>query len=174
MLEFGLVFTHNLTLEYATREGARTGSALAKGKGVAAVCLTIDPQIIAAVERVLKSPGSPVDMSKIGSIKIWKSTSTGAPTSTGQTSTWTYQPAGGPTVDGVKLDFVESVSSTWTPCTRNNGANPDSIGVSLTYTYYLVTPLNAVAGLASRATGSPLFAGGTLAMSDRTIMSLNP
>ena len=33
-------------------------------------------------------------------------------TSTGQTSTWTYSAAGGPTVDGVKLDFVESVPST--------------------------------------------------------------
>ena len=31
MLEFGFVFTHNLTLEYATREGARTGAALADG-----------------------------------------------------------------------------------------------------------------------------------------------
>ena len=25
MLEFGFVFTHNMTLEYATREGARAG-----------------------------------------------------------------------------------------------------------------------------------------------------
>ncbi len=32
-LEFGIAFDHNLTLEYATREGARTGSALANGGG---------------------------------------------------------------------------------------------------------------------------------------------
>ena len=31
MLEFGFAFNHNLTLEYATREGARTGAALANG-----------------------------------------------------------------------------------------------------------------------------------------------
>ena len=31
MLEFGFVFSHNLTLQYATREGARTGALLANG-----------------------------------------------------------------------------------------------------------------------------------------------
>ena len=31
MLEFGFAFSHNLTLEYATREGARTGAALGPG-----------------------------------------------------------------------------------------------------------------------------------------------
>ena len=61
ILEFGFVFTHNLTLEYATREGARTGAALADGGGNAAACNTIDAQIIAAVERVITSPGSPID-----------------------------------------------------------------------------------------------------------------
>ncbi len=33
MLEFGFAFDQNLTLEYATREGARVGSALANGGG---------------------------------------------------------------------------------------------------------------------------------------------
>ncbi len=32
-LEFGMAFDHNLTLEYASREGVRTGSALANGGG---------------------------------------------------------------------------------------------------------------------------------------------
>ena len=31
MLEFGFAFSHHLTLEYATREGARMGAALANG-----------------------------------------------------------------------------------------------------------------------------------------------
>ena len=31
ILEFGFVFNHHLTLEYATREGARAGAALADG-----------------------------------------------------------------------------------------------------------------------------------------------
>jgi len=33
MLEFGFLFDHHLTLEYATREGARVGAALANGGG---------------------------------------------------------------------------------------------------------------------------------------------
>ena len=33
MLEFGFAFSHHLTLEYATREGARVGAALANGDG---------------------------------------------------------------------------------------------------------------------------------------------
>lgn len=169
MLEFGFVFSHNLTLEYATREGARTAAALANGNGVAAICSTVDPQIIAAVERVLQSSGSPVVMSRITSIKIYKATSTGIPTSSAQTSTWIYQAGGGPTVDGARLDFAESVSSSWTPCTRNNGANPDSIGISLNYTYNLTTPLAAVTGFFGGGAGAS-----TLAMADRTVMSLNP
>ena len=31
MLEFGFAFSHHLTMEYSTREGARTGAALANG-----------------------------------------------------------------------------------------------------------------------------------------------
>ena len=31
MLEMGLAFSHHLTLEYATREGSRTGAGLANG-----------------------------------------------------------------------------------------------------------------------------------------------
>ena len=61
MLEFGFAFSHNLTLEYATREGARTGAAL--GPGTANIpCANVDEQIIAAAQRVLTSPGSPVDV----------------------------------------------------------------------------------------------------------------
>ena len=66
VLEFGLAFTHNLTLEYATREGARTGAALADGTGSDSSCVAsdgtsrlltaadVDPLIIAAVQRVLE------------------------------------------------------------------------------------------------------------------------
>ena len=48
-------------------------------------------------------------------------------------------------VDGRPLDFVRSGSANWLPCTRNNGASPDSIGVSLTYNYSMVTPLSSIA-----------------------------
>jgi Flp pilus assembly protein TadG len=174
MLEFGFVFTHNLTLEYATREGARTGAALADGGNNAGVCATIDAQIIAAVERVLTSPGSPIDETAVTTIKIWKSTvstdpNPGTPLSAAQTSTWNYGTGGAPTVDGFQLHYHETTGSTWTPCTRNNGANPDSIGVSLTYNYSMVTPLSAVARFFGGGAST-----GIISMADRTVMSLNP
>ena len=109
MLEFGFVFTHNLTLEYATREGARTGAALADGGGNAAICATIDPQIIAAVERVLTSPGSPIDETHVTTIQIWKATAAGVPTGGAQTSTWNYGTGGAPTVDGFQLHYHETL-----------------------------------------------------------------
>lgn len=169
MLEFGFVFTHNLTLEYATREGARTGAALADGNLNASVCATIDPQIIAAVERVLTSPGSPIDETQITTIKIWRSTAAGVPTNPGETSTWNYGTGGAPTVDGFQLHYHETSSSSWTPCTRNNGANPDSIGVSLTYDYNMVTPLSSIARFFGGGAST-----GIIPMNDRTIMALNP
>ena len=138
MLEFGFVFTHNLTLEYATREGARTGAALADGGGNAAVCATIDDQIIAAVERVLTSPGSPIDETHVTSIKIWRNDPPfGAPTPTPSTRVWsaTLQPNGtwpatAPTVDGARSTSSARGRRPGLPCTRNNGANPNSIGVA--------------------------------------------
>ena len=73
MLEFGFVFTHNLSLEYATREGARAGATLSDGNGVVATCAVIDQAIINSVTKVLKSPGSPIlgYPDAVSSIKIW-------------------------------------------------------------------------------------------------------
>ena len=65
LLEFGFVFAHHQGLEYATREGARTGAALSNGQDgqnglpVATTCTKIDDQIIAAVQRVLDRQGLP-------------------------------------------------------------------------------------------------------------------
>ena len=172
MLEFGFVFSHNLTIEYATREGARAGSALADGKGIPATCATIDAQIVAAVERVITSPGSPVTESAV-IIKLWKSTAAGVPNSAADTSTWTYSAGAGPTVDGAALDFVNSTpfsgGTPWTPCNRNNGATPDSLGVSIDYTYTMVTPLSGI-GRFFGGSGTTT----TIKMSDRSIMALNP
>ena len=61
ILEFGMVFDHVLTISYATREGARTGAALANGSKMAeeslGTCSDVDLYVVAAVERVLDSPG---------------------------------------------------------------------------------------------------------------------
>jgi hypothetical protein len=70
----------------------------------------------------------------------------------------------GPTVDGVPLKFKSSTVN-WNACTRDNGGSPDSLGVSLVYSYKLISPLGIFLGM----TGTPTFS-----MTDRTVMALNP
>lgn len=176
MLEFGFAFDQNLTLEYATREGARVGAALANGGGDLG-CLagqspnaaTVDPQILAAVQRVLVSPGSRVKPALGMQVKIWKASTAGVPVA-GSTNTWSYTgPNTGPTVDGQQISFTQGVVQ-WNACARSNGGTggPDSIGVSLTHTYMFQTSL---AGILSFF-GGP--SAGQLTMSDKTVMALNP
>ena len=177
MLEFGFVFNHNLTLEYATREGARTGAALSNGGSLIQSCGVAvadpDPYIIEAVQRVVTSPGSPVDVSAISQIKIFKANaSTGNPVA-GFINTWNNTgPNSYTTPDGTKLNFSPAGAQAWPACSRLNSTppptGPDSIGVSLAYTYSFITPLAAVAGFF----GTP--GASTLAMTDRTVMALNP
>jgi Flp pilus assembly protein TadG len=165
MLEFGIAFTHDQTLAYATREGARTGAALAVGT-TSYPCSTadFDSPVIAAVQRILESAGSPVDVSKVG-ITIYKAKADG--TSTGATNTWVYAKGGGPVVDGVPLDFKQT-SAGWPPCSRVNGDPADAMGVAITYEYDFRTALG----------GMFRFFGGSswssLTMSDKTVMNLNP
>jgi Flp pilus assembly protein TadG len=158
-LEFGFAFDHHLTLEYASREGARTGAALSNGDGDATVCSTIDPQIIAAVQRVLTSPGSDVDMNEVPEIRIYKAGTNGQ--ELGPLARWTYSPGAGPMVDGQRIDYVLA-STNWPPCSRVSDPVPDSLGVSLTYTYRFQTPLQALLGMAS------------IPMGDHTVMPLAP
>jgi hypothetical protein len=162
MLEFGFVFTHNLTLEYATREGARAGSALSDGSGVPATCASIDQNIVNAVTKVLKSPGSPIlgYPNAVAWIKIWEADASGNPVA-GTTNTWNNK------ADG-SLTFSPPGSPVWLPCTRDNTLPPDSIGVSLSYTYTMVTPLSAI----EKFFGPP--GPASLQMTDKTVMSLNP
>jgi TadE-like protein len=170
LLEFGMVFDHVLTISYASREGARTGAALANGSKMAdeslGTCSDVDSYVVAAVERVLDSPGSPVhgDLSDVSQIRIYKATSTG--TESGPVNVWT--PGSGPTIDGKDLSFSRS-SYGWDSCTRNNKtSNPDSLGVSISYTYHAVTPLASL----MRFFGGP---GWTqLPVTDRSVMALNP
>ena len=76
MLELGFAFSHHLTMEYATREGARTGAALANGSDDFP-CNNVDQQIIAAVQRVLTASGSQVNLNQIQSIRIFKAGANG-------------------------------------------------------------------------------------------------
>lgn len=166
MLDFGMAYNNHLTLEYATREGARTGSALAAGNSTLP-CAQVDDYVMAAVQRVLKAPGSAVALANIGTVHIYKADDFGGETS-GSVNVWTYAPGGGPTVDGMRLDFVKG-STGWNACGRSNAVpGADSIGVSINYAYHFITPLPAALSLVGG--GGPA----TLAMSDRTVMSLNP
>ena len=140
MLEFGFVFTHNLSLEYATREGARAGAAMADGSitdsacgGVQLTAANVDPLIIAAVQRVLESPGSMVDISQVQSITIYQATATGAPVA-GKSNVWTRTPGAGPAVPcqlpAQKMDFSPGTVN-WPAASRLNGGSPDHLGVSI-------------------------------------------
>jgi Flp pilus assembly protein TadG len=165
MLEFGLAFTHDQTLAYATREGARTGAALSVGT-TAYPCTTanFDGPVIAAVQRILESAGSPIDASKVG-ITIYKAKADG--TSTGAANTWVYAHAGGPVVDGAPLDFKQATSG-WLPCSRSNGYPADAMGVAITYQYEFRTAFGGIFRLVGGQSWS------SLTMSDKTVMNLNP
>lgn len=182
MLEFGFAFDQNLTLEYATREGARVGSALANGGGELGCGAgqspnraEVDPQIVAAVQRVLFSPGSRVKPAPGMQVLIWKANASGAPVA-GTVNTWSYagfdsdgNGNGTEVVDGQRIAF-NWVSGTWGACSRSNGGTGgvDSIGVSLTHVYVFQTPLAGVLRLVGGSSAS------TLTMSDKTVMALNP
>jgi Flp pilus assembly protein TadG len=169
MLEFGFVFSHHLTLEYATREGARVGAALGKNTQTSLPCGYIDNHVIAAVQRVLTSPGSQASVARVTEIRIWKASATGTPTAF--VNIWT---------PGVTADFYGSgalvfkeTSHGWNACTRVSSWSvvggvavpPDSMGVSLVYSYLYVTPLGLLMGM----TGTV-----TLTINDKTVMALNP
>jgi hypothetical protein len=160
-LEFGFVFDHHLTLEYATREGARAGAALAHGGTGPPGCTgasEVDQRIIAAVQRVLTSPGSPVVLSNVSEIHIYNAGPDGEELAT---NVWRYSAGMGPTVDGVPLNFIQH-SVAWPACDRNNGAvGTHSVGVSIAYGYDLQTPFTYVLG-------------NGIDMTDRTVMQLNP
>jgi Flp pilus assembly protein TadG len=170
LLEFGMVFDHTMTITTATREGARNGAAFANGNSTTMICTTsvdVDKYIIAAVQRVLKAPGSRVVVSRVQEIDIYKAAANGTPSGTA-INAWTYSAGAGPVVDGAPLDFVQGTVN-WDACTRDNtGTTPDSLGVSIRYNYQFQTPLAAVIGFFG-----PAGTGG-LTISDRTVMSLNP
>lgn len=171
ILEFGFIFDQQITIGYATREGARSGAAFGAGNATTMPCADVDKNIIAAVQRVLKGPGSRVTLAPSTRIQIYKATSTGA-VSGSSVNTWAYTPGAGPSVDGQALDFTPTTVN-WNACAPRKtdgtvGSPPDSIGVSMTYTYNFVTPLSAVAGFFGP--NGPT----TLTISDRTVMALNP
>jgi hypothetical protein len=164
--EFGTAYGTNMTLIEATREGARVGAVLvngAKALGCGGVtgAATVDPQVIAAVQRAIESPGSGITLTKIDWIRIYQSDANGNPLLYNQ---WTPSPGGGPTICGVQLDFIQGAVG-WPASGRTNVLPVSSIGVSIQYHYTLFTPLSAVTGL---------FGTHDITMYDSTVMDLEP
>jgi len=167
MLEFGYLFSQGMTVNTASREGARMGGnmangggALGCGGGLSPNAANVDPQIVAAVERSLTANGALIGLADVTQLRIFKATGTGAETA-GSVNVWVYNLNGGPTIDGAPLDFSEQ-SNTWNACSRLNTLPADSIGVTIKYTYRARTPIRF------------LFPGlAVINMSDSTVMTLN-
>ena len=109
-------------------------------------------------------------MADVTSIRIYKASSTGAQVGS-NVNVWNYSKGNGPDLDpGTGKDILDFVQGSvgWPACSRNNGTNPDSIGVQIVYTYHLETPLGALVGFMGGRQGA------TMSMNDQTVMSLNP
>jgi Flp pilus assembly protein TadG len=167
LVEIGTVLSVAMTMSSASREGARVASALVNGGGALGCSAgqspqagTVDPNVIAAVERVLLGNGTRVVLADVTQIRIARSTATGAETA-GQINTWNYALNGGPVIDGQQLDFV-AASQPWQACARNNVAPADSAVITVSYTYRARTPLRMLI---------PFFNQFTI--TDRTVMAMN-
>ena len=134
MLEFGLAFSHHQTLQYATREGARAGAALSNGGGKLGCGFgqspnkaVVDPQIIAAVERVLTSDGSPVkdNLSRIPTIRIYLANANGNQNG-GNVERLDLQPGRRARSSTASISTTRRPAWRWDACNRN--ANPAGDG----------------------------------------------
>jgi Flp pilus assembly pilin Flp len=168
MVEMGSALSHNMTIAASTREGARMGSNLANGGGALGCgggqspnAATVDPRIIAAVEKVLTGAGALVSLSDVTEIRLFQSTSTGAENGTA-VNVWRPSPGTGPVVDGLPLNFSQFGAAGWPACSRNNGVPADSLGVTVKYTYRARTPLRFFMPFLN-----------TIPMVDKTVMTLN-
>jgi hypothetical protein len=146
LVEMGFLFSSHLTISAATREGARMGSNLANGgnplgcnPGQSPNAASVDPQIIASVERSLTGAGTEITLANVTEIDIFKATASGG-VSGGLINVWTYNFNGGPVVDGDPLDFKQ-LSAAWSACSRSNVIPAESVGVTLKYNYQPKTPL---------------------------------
>jgi hypothetical protein len=171
MVEMGFAISHNVSIQTATRQGARVGSILVNGDthcppgNSALLAATVDPGIIAAVEGALTSTGSSANMSQVTLIEIFGLSSNNT---TLGTDKFTYSPSTG--------HFVASGTPGWPAvgrCGAVTGTLPNGgaprIGVRITYTYKFLTPLGSFLSLFGT-----LFNNGQITMTDQTVMALEP
>ena len=150
MLEFGSAYDHRTAMAYAVREGARVGATLGKGGSYPD---TVDPTILAAVQRGLTDP---ILIENISSIEIFKAGSDGKPVGT---SINTYDRYG---------NLIGTAG--WPATSRVVGLSGDSIGVRVRYDFHPTTPLGNMLGLFFGS--APPYT--TIPMVDTTVMHLEP
>ena len=167
IVELAMALNTALTITAATREGARVAGALSNGGGTLGCASgqspnasTVDPLVVAAIERVLTASGAQINLADVSAVRIYKATTSGAETP-GFVNQWAYLANGGPVIAGERLDFVQQ-SNPWPACGRTNVSPADSAGITVRYLYRGRTPLRyIVPGLAS------------FNMTDSTVMPLN-
>jgi hypothetical protein len=168
IIEFGVAFGTNMSMVEATSAASRVGAILVNGTNSLGCPgytgdANVDPQIIAAVQRVVESPGSGMTLANIVSVHIYESNASGGEVP-GAVNVWTPLAGGGPTVCGVKLDFVQGAIG-WPAASRVSTSPALSIGVSIQYQYQLITPISVLTGL---------FGGNKITMFDSTETALEP
>ena len=181
MIEMGFAINHNSSMVTATRQGARVGASLVNGSSFhhcndSTNSADVDPQIIAATEGVLRSPGSPISVTQVTGIVIFEVDEYGTAVKD-HLNTWTKSvnaTTGAPTGDLVphttqNLYFAHGTVN-WDASVRCGSAPAHGIGVRITYNYRFITPLGSLI----TALGGSLFSDGQIPMSDQTIMSLEP
>jgi hypothetical protein len=163
--ELSQAYQQAITVTASVREGIRVAGALANGGGTLGCgfgqspnAATVDPQIVASIERVLAASGTNVNLSDVQAIRIYKSDANGNEVSANQ---WVYAAGSGPPVDGKPIDFTQSANA-WPACSRVNTVPADSVGIRVSYTYRGRTPLRWLI---------PYLA--TIQINDRGVMALN-
>ncbi len=150
LLEFGSAYDHRTAMAYAVREGARVGASIGNG---GAYPNTVDPLILAAVQRGLTDP---IRIENITGIQIFKADAAGNPVP-GKVDTYDR--------NGTLIG-----TAGWPASARVMGLSGDSIGVRVTYDFHPTTPLAAILGLIMGS--APPYT--TIPMSDATVMHLEP
>ena len=146
MLEFGFAFSHHLTMEYSTREGARTGAALANGSDAGRL-RDVDDHVMAAVQRVLTGAGSQIalepDRRDPHLQGRRRRPAKRAPVNAGSSG-----PARRSRAPNCSSRRGRPAGAPAAARTSPSGSNDrvDSIGVSLAYDYDFVTPAGHVDG----------------------------
>ena len=148
IVDIGGLLDDHVSIEYATRQGARTAAVLGNQS-------TADCAIIGAIDAAVSNMPNMV----INQIIIYKAGSNGLPLGT---STETSYPGNTLcTVSGSTFSLSQfPILNNYPPANRSNLAfAEDSVGVELDYTYTFQLPL---------------LGSGTFSASDRTIMPVSP